>query len=143
MTLLRVNPARSFLNMNRMFEDFFPNDEYLQERLHPVVPVINVEENEDSFNISAEIPGMKKNDIKISFQDNMLTISGEKQEEKKRKGRNYHRIERNFGKFSRSINIPADVRADKISAEYEDGVLYISIPKSEEARPKLIEVKVK
>lgn len=143
MTLLRVNPARRLFNMERMFEDFFNQDEALQERVSPVVPSLNVEENEDAFYVSAEIPGMKKEDIKISFQENVLTISGEKQEEKKQDGKNYHRIERSFGKFCRSVNIPAGVKLDKISAEYENGILYITIPKAEKAKPKMIEVKVK
>lgn len=143
MTLLRVNPARRLLDMERMFDDFFNQDTAMQERLSPVLPYLNVEENEEAFYVSAEIPGMKKDDIKIAFQDNVLTISGEKKEEKKHKEKNYHRIERSFGKFSRSVNIPAGVMLDKIEAEYENGVLYITIPKAEEAKPKMIEVKVK
>ena len=143
MTLLRVNPARTLLNLERMFEDFFDHNEVLEEKMSHVYPYLNMEEDEDAFYVSVEIPGMKKEDIKISFQENVLTISGEKQEEKKKEGKSYHRIERNFGKFSRSVSIPSGVRLDKIGAEYENGVLYVTVPKAEEAKPKMIEVKVK
>jgi HSP20 family protein len=79
----------------------------------------------------------------VNFQDNVLTISGEKKFEKEDKDKNYHRVERSYGKFSRSLNINSAIVADKIDASYKDGVLNITLPKAEEAKPKLIDVKVK
>ena len=98
---------------------------------------------EQEFLISAEIPGIKKDDVKITFENNYLTISGEKKSKKDVKEENFHHSERSYGKFSRTIAIPAGVMLDKIEAEYEQGVLSIKIPKAEEAKPKQIEVKVK
>jgi len=143
MALIKWNPAKDLLSFDRMIDDFFSPDVRLFEDISHVVPLVNVEETDEAFNISAELPGIKKDDIKISFQDNILTISGEKKAEKKHKEKNYHRIERSYGKFSRSIGIPSGVKLDEISAEYKKGVLYVTIPKTEEAKPKKIEVKVK
>lgn len=139
------NPARSLFNFNDDFNrtfDFF-NDRYLEHSDVQISPRINVEENDNEWNISVELPGVKKEDVKVNFQDKVLTISGEKKFEKEDKDKNYHRVERSYGKFSRSLSINTPVLADKINAEYKDGILNISLPKAEEAKPKLIEVKVK
>ena len=106
-------------------------------------PRINVEETDNDWIISAELPGVEKENVKVNFQDNVLTISGEKKFEKEEKEKNFHRIERSYGKFSRSLNINSPVLADKIEAGYKDGVLTVTLPKAEEAKPKLIDVKVK
>ncbi len=147
MTLVRWSPSRSIFNlksdMDRVFENFLNTDWDLSERFGDVTPVMDVEETENDYRISAELPGLKKEDVKITFQNNTLTISGEKKAEKEKKEDSYHRMERTYGKFSRSVHIPGQVMADKIDAEFKDGVLNISLPKSEEAKPKQIEVKVK
>jgi len=147
MTLVKWNPARSLLDLSndfdRLVDSFFNRDLMVPEVLGMSYPVMDVEETDDEFRITAELPGMKKDDIKITFQDNILTISGEKKLEKKREDKNLYYAERRFGKFSRSISINSGVKLDKISAEFKDGVLHVVVPKAEEAKPKQIEVKVK
>ena len=139
------NPARSLFSLNdvdNIFDDFF-NRRVLQPTETEISPRLNVEENDNEWLISAELPGVAKEDVKVNFQDNVLTISGEKKFEKEDKNKNYHRVERSYGKFSRALNINSTVLADKIDANYKDGILTISLPKAEEAKPKLIDVKVK
>jgi len=139
------NPARSLFslkNMDGVFDDFF-NRSVFQPTETEISPRINVEENDNEWLISAELPGVEKEDVKVNFQDNVLTVSGEKKFEKEDKNKNYHRVERSYGKFSRSLNINSAVLAEKIDASYKDGVLNIILPKAEEAKPKLIDVKVK
>ncbi len=147
MTLVKWNPTRSLLDLSndfdRLVDSFFNRDLMVPEVLGMSYPVMDVEETDDEFRITAELPGMKKDDIKITFQDNILTISGEKKTEKKRDDKNLYYAERRFGKFSRSISINSGVKLDKISAEFKDGILHIVVPKTEEAKPKQIEVKVK
>jgi len=138
------NPARSLFNFNDVDSVF---DEFFNRNLYPtetqISPRLNVEENDNAWIISAELPGVAKDDVKVNFQDNVLTISGEKKFEKEDKNKNYHRVERSYGKFSRSLNINSAIVTDKIDASYKDGVLHITLPKAEEAKPKLIDVKVK
>jgi len=139
------NPTRNLFNFNdvdNVFDDFF-NRGLFNANETQISPRLNVEENENAWVISAELPGVDKNDVKVNYQDNVLTISGEKKFEKEDKNKNYHRVERSYGKFSRSLNINSAVVADKIDASYKDGVLNILLPKAEEAKPKLIDVKVK
>jgi len=139
------NPARSLFNFNdvdSVFNDFF-NRDLFQPTETQISPRLNVEENDNAWTITAELPGVDKNDVKVNYQDNVLTISGEKKFEKEDKDKNYHRVERSYGKFSRSLNINSAILTDKIDASYKDGVLTISLPKAEEAKPKLIDVKVK
>jgi HSP20 family protein len=106
-------------------------------------PRVNVEENDGGFELTAEVPGMKKEDISIDVKDRTLTISGERKLEEEKKDKNYHVCERSYGEFSRTFTLPDNVDAGKIEAEYDQGVLKLSIPKKEEAKPKEIKVKVK
>ncbi|HID38573.1 MAG TPA: Hsp20/alpha crystallin family protein [Calditrichaeota bacterium] len=144
--LTRWSPARSIFtlknDMDRLFDEFFRSGLDVAERVD-LTPLVDVEETDDEFIISAELPGMKRNEIKITFENNILNISGEKKAGKEIKEDNYHRMERSYGKFSRTIPIPSGVKLDKIDAVYEDGVLTVHIPKTEEAKPKQIEIKVK
>ena len=103
-------------------------------------PRVDVTEDNDNLYVHAEIPGVDKKDINVSVTDGVLTISGEKKNETRDENKNYFRIERTSGSFSRSFTLPTDVMTDKISAEYKDGVLNITLPKSEEA--KVVEKKV-
>jgi HSP20 family protein len=105
-------------------------------------PRVDVLENNDSYILRAELPGVNKNDVKITLRDNILTIKGEKKQEKEEKDVNFHRTERMYGSFERSFTLPSGVKNDKIDATYKDGVLTITLPKVEEAKPKEIEVKV-
>lgn len=105
-------------------------------------PLVDIEESEKEYLIKAEIPEMKKEDVKIAVQDDVLSISGERKSEKEEKGKKYHRVERSYGSFLRSFTLPDDADGTKITAEYKDGVLRLHLPKSEQATPKAIEVKV-
>jgi HSP20 family protein len=105
------------------------------------VPAFDVSETEKEVIVKAELPGMDVKDIDIALTDGLLTIKGERKLEKEDKKENYHRIERQFGSFSRSLNLGAKVRSDGIEAAYKDGVLTVTLPKVEESKPKKIEVK--
>ncbi len=148
MTLVKYNPNNSLFglksNMDKLFDEFFGLDKGIwPESALNVVPAVDLEETEDAFKITAELPGMTKKDIKITLENNVLSISGEKKAEKETKDKNYHRVERSYGKFHRAFELPGVVNREKIEAEYKDGILSISVPKTEEAKPKQIEVKVK
>ncbi len=106
------------------------------------LPAVDVYEDKDNVFVKAELPGMKKEDIAVSVSGNMLHISGERKEEAEHKDAGSYRSERYFGSFQRSLPLPEPVEADKIHAEYKDGVLTITCPKTEEAKRKQIEVKV-
>ena len=146
MAIIKFSPSRSIFglrsDMDRVLDNFLREWD-LPENFTESYPTLDVEETENEFIVSAEVPGMKKEDIKITFENNYLNISGEKKAKKDYKSDNFHQIERRYGKFSRSVAIPAGVMLDKISAEYEQGILNIHIPKAEEAKPKQIEIKVK
>lgn len=105
-------------------------------------PAFDVYEEKDNFVVKAELPGMKKEDINVSLHDGSLIISGERQVETPTEGTEVYRAERFFGKFQRTVTVPATVAADKVKADYKDGILTITLPKSEEAKPKQIEVKM-
>ena len=85
---------------------------------------------------------MKKEEVKVSVQDGVLTISGERKYEKEEKGKKYHRVERAYGSFARSFALPDDADAEKVAGEFKDGILKVHVPKSEKAKPKKVEVKV-
>jgi HSP20 family protein len=105
-------------------------------------PVVDIVEDENEYLIKAELPEVKKEDVKVTVQDDVLTISGERTFEKEEKGRKYHRMERAYGSFARSFTLPEDADGEKVAAEFKDGVLKVHLPKSEKARPKSIEVKI-
>ena len=105
-------------------------------------PLVDITEDEKEYLIKAELPEVKKEDVKLTIQDNVLSISGERKYEKEEKGKKYHRVERAYGSFMRSFTLPEDADGSKVSAEYKDGVLKVHLPKSEKAKPKAIEVKV-
>jgi HSP20 family protein len=105
-------------------------------------PAFDVYEEKDNFVVKAELPGMKKEEINVSLHDGDLIISGERKSETKSEGTEVYRAERYFGKFQRVISLPATVATNSVKAEYKDGILTVTLPKSEEAKPKQIEVKV-
>jgi HSP20 family protein len=147
MTLVKFNPARDLLsirdNFDRMVQDLFDRRWDISESMGELTPAVNIEENENEYVITAELPGVKKEDVKITFEDGALSISGEKKVENEDKKENFHRIERRYGVFSRSFAIPTSIVVEKIDASFKDGVLKVTLPKAEEAKPKQIEVKVK
>lgn len=103
-------------------------------------PDVDIAENPDSYEIHAELPGMREEDINITLNNNVLTISGEKKREVKEERDNFVRVERSYGKFERSFSLPNNISADRVAANYADGVLKISLPKSEEAKSRTIKV---
>ena len=105
-------------------------------------PLVDIIEEEKEYRIKAELPEVNKSDVKVTVQDDVLTIAGERTFEKEDTGRKYHRVERAYGSFARSFTLPEDADAAKVSADFKDGVLVVHLPKSEKARPKSIEVKV-
>lgn len=104
-------------------------------------PAVDIYDEENEIVIKAEVPGIGKDDIEISINKNVLTISGEKKLESKVEEKDYHRIERSYGSFSRSFRLPEDVDVDKAKADFKDGVLEIRVPRTEETQAKKIEIK--
>jgi len=105
-------------------------------------PLVDITEDEKEYLIKAELPEVKKEEVKVSVQDGVLTISGERKYEKEEKGKKYHRVERAYGSFARSFALPDDADAEKVAGEFKDGILKVHVPKSEKAKPKKVEVKV-
>lgn len=131
-------------DINRMFENFFRGGlEDSSLMTSSWSPAVDIAETGDEYLAKVELPGVDKNDIKITMENNILTIRGEKQQEKKEKDVNFHRVERFYGSFQRSFELPGSVKTEKMDAEYKDGILTIHMPKAEEAKAKLIDVKVR
>ena len=139
MTLVRWNPARELASMeidrlNRMFEDMY-------QQARAWVPAVDVVETSNrEFVIKAELPDMKREAISVTFEQNVLTLSGERPAPFADKDDTFHRSERGYGRFSRSFTLPATVDGARISASYKDGVLTVRLPQREEAKPKQITV---
>ena len=156
MAIVRWSPARELMpalseemfdmrrQINRMFDNLFrgeaPDPADLGSDWNPSV---DIAERESEYVVRVELPGVNKDDVRITLEDSHLTIRGEKKQEKESKEANYHRMERSYGSFQRSFALPASVKADKIEASYRDGILTVTLPKADEARRKQIEVKVK
>ena len=131
--------------INRMFDDTFRSltvSDSENMETGNWTPTVDVVENNDNFLVKADIPGVKKNDLKVDVKDGTLTIKGEKKQEEKVEKDNYIRVERSYGNFVRNFTLPANVDASKINAKFTDGVLEITIPKKEEAKPKEIKINV-
>jgi HSP20 family protein len=128
--------------IDRLFEEPFSA---LTEAMQPFMsgwsPALDVFEDKDNLFVKAELPGMKKEDIEISIHDDVLTLSGERTDEQKHHEGEIHRSERFVGKFQRTLTLPTAVDVDKVKASYKDGILTVTLPKSEAAKPKQIQVK--
>ncbi len=139
----QLHPFEAFeRDVKRIFDDFFA--------LEPVdlfdsawVPSLDVEEDEKSIHVRAEIPGIDEKDLNVTLEDNVLTISGEKKEERKEENKRYVLAERRFGSFKRSVALPAEVKADNIKASFKNGVLTVDFEKKEVSQPKRITINVK
>lgn len=105
-------------------------------------PLVDISEDDKEYRIKAELPDVKKEDVKVTAQEGTLTIMGERKFEKEEKGRRYHRVERAYGSFGRSFSLPNDVNPAKVTAEFKDGVLTVHLMKDEKAKPQQVEVKV-
>ena len=152
MALVRWNPARELLDVDREFKRMFnslenrfgfgkenDNEEYESAVWMPLTDIV---ENKDSYTLKLDIPGVDKKDVKISYSNGELQISGERKEEKEEKDSKYHRVERSFGKYYRSFRLPEKIKDDQIKAEFKNGSLNILIPKADEVKPKEIEISV-
>lgn len=130
--------------MNRMLDRFFSGGDLFESGMNAGmwIPPVDLAETAEKITIKAEIPGIDPKEVNISIQENVLLIKGEKKEEQEEKGKNYYRMERRYGSFSRSIDLPASVDTNKITAECKNGVLEITLQKKEEIKPKQIQVKV-
>jgi HSP20 family protein len=101
-----------------------------------MAPKVEVSEDKKAYEISAELPGVEEKDVKLTLQDDVLTVSGEKKSEREEKEEGYHVSERSYGSFQRSFRLPDDVNADKISAKFDKGVMTITLPRTGTAKPK-------
>lgn len=128
--------------IDRLFESPLTELTRTSQLLSGWTPALDVYEDKENFTVKAELPGMKKEEIEVSLHEGMLSISGERKSESKREEAEVHRTERFFGRFQRTVNLPAAVAAEKVKAAYKDGVLTITLPKTEEAKPKHIDVSV-
>ncbi len=148
MAIVKWDPFRDMLTlrdrMDRLFEDSLARMRGAEEDVMQTTwsPAVDIYETADSLVIKAEIPGVDKNDISVEVKDNTLYLKGERKFEKGIKEENYHRMERSYGSFSRVFSLPTTVDQNKVKASYKNGVLEITIPKIEEAKPKQITVEV-
>jgi len=129
--------------IDRVFGRFFPSTEGNGESPSQQAvwaPRTDLVETADSYRLHLDVPGMTKDDLKINYQDNQLTVSGERTSDRTGEGEEYVRVERSFGQFYRSFSLPRTVDAQGISASYENGVLTITVPKTEDVKPRQIEI---
>lgn len=146
MTFFRRIPGRNIANIkhdiDRFYDEFFDRRFDDTESMGKISPLVSLEETDNNYVVTAELPGMKKDEVKITFQDGKLSISGEKKAVKESDEGNFHRYEREYGSFCRMFNIPTSIKSDKIKASYESGVLEVVLPKAEEAKSKEIHINV-
>src|SRR5436190_12255295 len=134
--LMKPEPFSS--EINRLFDTLFePGNANRAQRWAPAMDLV---EAEDHFLLKADLPGLGEDDVSIEVQDNVLTVSGERKAEHERKERGWYRLERSFGRFSRSLTLPEGVNADAIGATFDKGVLQVSIPKPEQRKPRRITI---
>jgi HSP20 family protein len=142
MKLTRVSTLGRLTDLRDEIDRFFDSPLARTSEFLGWAPAFDVYEEKDNFVVKAELPGLKKEDINVSLYDGDLIISGERKHDTKSEGTEVYRAERYFGKFQRSVSLPATVAANNVKAEYKDGILTVTLPKSEEAKPRQIEVKV-
>ena len=143
MTLTRWSPVRDFAaleidRLNRMFEAAFGDEPLARGTWNPPVDIFETADKDVVVKI--ELPEMKRDDIKVSFENNVLSIEGERQFRNEVAREQYHRVERGYGAFRRSFTMPATIDATRVTANYQDGVLTITLPRREETRPRQIQV---
>jgi HSP20 family protein len=137
MALVRWDPAREVDTLqgevNRLFDTFFGSSN--DARARRWVPAMDLVESDDQLILRADLPGLDKDDVSIEIKDGVLTVSGERRTERERKSEGFYRVERAFGSFSRSLSLPEGIDAEKVSADFDKGVLEVRIPKPEERKP--------
>ncbi|HEY6695976.1 MAG TPA: Hsp20/alpha crystallin family protein [Solirubrobacteraceae bacterium] len=146
MTIVRWEPFRELSTlqneMNRLFNTVFdaPSPANGGSTLRRWMPAMDLVETADHFVLRADLPGMSQDDVKIEFEDGTLTVSGERKAEHESKNEGYYRVERAFGAFSRSLTLPQGIDPEAVTANFENGVLEIRVPKPEERKPRRIEI---
>ncbi len=140
-------PVNSLFNlhnqMGRVFGDLLSsNDSESTEENSSWMPIVDISENDSGFEINAELPCVAQEDVQVSVTDNLLTIKGEKNQKQETENKSYHRVERQYGTFQRSFTLPKHVDIGNIKADYKDGILTLTIPKAEAAKPKEIQIGV-
>jgi HSP20 family protein len=128
--------------MDRLWENFFGERPLGRVWEREWAPSLDMSETRDNYVVKAEVPGIDAKHIAISLTGDVLTIKGEKRQEKEEKEEDYHLVERSYGSFSRSVRIPAEVESNKIKASYKNGILAITLPKSEKVKAKEVKIKV-
>lgn len=124
----------SLFQLSRHLEDGEPTNAW--------VPVVDISEDEKGYTVKAELPDIPKESVKVVVENRMLTLSGERQAEKDEKGKRFHRREIVYGKFSRSFGLPEDADAESVKADFKNGILLVTVPKSEKAKPREVSVQV-
>jgi len=148
MAVIRWDPFREMSSlqerMNRLFSDFRLRTPLGEEEITQGawVPPVDIYETSDSIVLEAELPGLTKDNIVVEVKNNTLTLKGDKKFEREVKEENYHRVERSYGSFQRAFTLPSTVQQDRVKAKFRDGILEITIPKAEEAKPKQIKVDI-
>jgi HSP20 family protein len=145
MALIPWRPWRELDVLRREMDDLwdrFAGERPLQWLRGEWTPSLDISETKDKVVVKAEAPGLDPNEIDISLSGGTLTLKGEKKQEREEKDENYHLVERSYGSFSRSVRLPAEVQEDKVKANYKDGVLTITLPKTERAAEKAVKVEV-
>ncbi len=133
-----------FNNFNQIFSRYarYADKDHSDNKTASWSPLVDIYEAEDKFMVRAELPGVEKDAVGVSIEDNVLTIKGEKTFVEAKEGEQWTRVETRYGDFSRSFTLPEEVDVDKVDAAYKNGVLELMIPKLEAAKPKMIDVKV-
>lgn len=145
MSIVKYDPFRELRSlqdeMTRVFAGVMPSSYNREEMTHGAwAPSVDIFEDKDRLILEAELPGMSRDDFEISVENNVITLSGERKFEKKTEGDNYHRVERSYGSFTRSFTLPQTVTADGATADFDNGVLRVSLPKREETKARRIEI---
>ncbi len=143
MTLIKWNPYQGLSNLQREFEDFF--DAYKFPLIQNwkeggLTPAVNIAENKNAYEVRVELPGVSKENVKVSLDKEVLTIAGEKKAEKNSPEENYHCCEMAYGAFTRSFRLPGPVNPEKVDAQYRDGILRLVLPKAEGSQTQQIKI---
>jgi HSP20 family protein len=148
MSMTRWDPFKELEDMSTRLNRYFGQGrarslaENGSETLADWVPAMDIQETEGEYLVHADLPAVNKEDVKVSVQEGVLAVEGERRQEREEKGRKFHRIERSYGKFVRRLALPTDVDEQKVAAEFKDGVLSVHLPKSTAAKPRSIDVSV-
>ena len=147
MTLVRWDPFRELEDMSERLNRVFSRPSLRnsgKENLTVAdwMPTVDISESDGEYLIKAELPEVKKEDVKVTVENGVLTLQGERRQEKEEKSKRFHRVERSYGSFVRSFSLPESVDESSVRADYKDGVLNLHLPKSEKVKPKAIDVKV-